>query len=296
MGVAVAGVAWPLAAQVVAYEGGLSMATGNYIFTERTTSWSIFNGLAATWGNLTIRGTLPVWGQNTTLINLSGTGTIPTGGDYRGAVMDSADARKGRMMGGGGSGTGRVSSSVASMARGSGGDPVEVPATVVEDFRFVLGDPTIGARLGIPATSQLSLNAAFGVKIPVTDTSGFGTGQVDFGGSLGLTYAPGFTTLLGIDVAYWYLGDMPDMEFQDPLMGTASLAYLSPSGWGGSAWVSSATSPIAEYAAGTLVGVTLSRVTPATILSLNGSVGLTETAPDFTVGLSWRLQLFRGGA
>lgn len=69
-----AGVTAPLAAQEVAYEGGLSAATGRYIFTERTTTWTLLAGLAYTAGRFTLRGSVPIVLQNTTLVTRSGMG------------------------------------------------------------------------------------------------------------------------------------------------------------------------------------------------------------------------------
>ncbi|HXI21622.1 MAG TPA: hypothetical protein VNH46_11075, partial [Gemmatimonadales bacterium] len=48
-------VAAPAAAQSLAYEGGLGFTTGRYIFTTRTTSWSLTTGLALQVNRLTLR-------------------------------------------------------------------------------------------------------------------------------------------------------------------------------------------------------------------------------------------------
>jgi hypothetical protein len=111
-----------LAAQGLYYEGGLSLASGTYIFAERTTSWGISSGLAATSGPVTLRASVPVYFQNTTLVSLSGPGGgIPTGGSSSDAVADSMAARKRREDGGGGQGQGGMSLAMAGMST------VEVP-------------------------------------------------------------------------------------------------------------------------------------------------------------------------
>ncbi len=55
------GIVMPPDAQSLHYEGGLSMSSGNYIYTERTTSWMLTNGLALGAGPFTIRAMLPVF-------------------------------------------------------------------------------------------------------------------------------------------------------------------------------------------------------------------------------------------
>ncbi|HEU5303994.1 MAG TPA: hypothetical protein VFU40_05065, partial [Gemmatimonadales bacterium] len=87
------GPALPLSAQGLYYEGGLSMARGTYIFTERTTSWSLATGFAFDRHAVTLRASLPVHLQNTTLVSLSGPGGgLPTGGSSSGTVADTGSA------------------------------------------------------------------------------------------------------------------------------------------------------------------------------------------------------------
>ncbi|KPJ86031.1 MAG: hypothetical protein AMS18_15885 [Gemmatimonas sp. SG8_17] len=287
--VSVVAVPWvSLEAQSVHYEGAVSVASGNYIFTQRTTSWTLSNGLALSAGPFTLRGSVPLYRQNTSLIAGLSTGLLPTGGSSGRTVADSAAAR-GRGAGGHPSLQVTAASSYLQEAASLAEDPVEVPTTAVTGYRMVVGDPSLG--LGIVALQQggTSVNLGAGLKIPLTDTSGYGTGQWDVGGSVSLSQIVGRSTLIGFDVGYWHLGDLPELDLRDALMGSASIAYLGRSGWGGSALVSAARSVVEGFADAYTAGVAVSRVARRATISVNLSLGFTETTPDFSLGLSWRI-------
>jgi hypothetical protein len=276
---------WPsVQAQTVHYEGGLSVSSGDYIFTERTTSWTLTNGLALAAGPFTFRATVPLYRQNTTLITGTGTGPVPTGGSSSGIVADSAAARSGKRQGGMGQ---DVAAPSVLLAQG----PVDVPATAVTGYEFAVGDPLASVSLALIGTSPVSLTIGAGIKLPLTDTTGFGTGEWDYGGSLSLSYRLGYTSSLGLNLGYWHLGDLPDLELNDPLMGSVTFAYLAPSGWGGLVSVSGSTSAISEFAAPAYAGATMTRVAGSGTFGVHASVGLTESAPDFTLGVSWRVDV-----
>jgi hypothetical protein len=278
-----------LQAQSIHYEGAVSVASGNYIFTQRTTSWTLSNGLALSAGPVTLRGSVPAYRQNTTLITGLSTGLLPTGGSSGRTVADSAAARAGR--GGGGrpslqvTGSSRYLQEATSLAD----DPVEVPTTAATGYRMVVGDPSLGLAIVALQQGGTSVNLGAGLKIPVTDTSAYGTGEWDVGGSLSLAQIVGRSTLIGLDVAYWHLGDLPELDLRDAIMGSASIAYLGRSGWGGSALVSAARSVVQGFADAYTAGVAVSRVGSRATMSVNLSLGFTETTPDFSVGLSWRI-------
>ena len=273
-------------AQTVHYEGGVSVSSGNYIFTERTTSWTFTNGLALGAGPFTFRATVPLYSQNTTLIAGTGSGPVPTGGSSSGIVADSVAAR-------GGKGQGGMGQDVAAPAMLLAAGPVDVPSTAVTGYELAAGDPLVSMSIAVTGASPVSLTFGAGVKLPLTDTTSFGTGEWDYGGTASLSYRLGYTSSLGVDLGYWHLGDLPNLELNDPLMGSVSFAYLSPSGWGGLLSVSGATSAISEFAAPAYAGATITRVSDGGTVGLHASVGLTESAPDFTLGVSWRVGLLR---
>ncbi|HXI20394.1 MAG TPA: hypothetical protein VNH46_04880, partial [Gemmatimonadales bacterium] len=285
--VAVAGallwaVATPATAQSLAYEGGLGFTTGRYIFTTRTTSWSLTTGLALQVDRLTLRASLPVWLQNSTVVTAGGTTGIPSGGSSGGTVSDSGKSRQGR-------GSGRGTMVTPALAQAG---PVEVPASAFTDYRAAVGDPLFGATLQLLAGSRLSLSIGGNVKAPVADTSTFGTGQWDVGGSLSLGLQLGPRTLLGLDGAWWRLGDLPDLDFSNPVSGSLSLSQLlGTGGWGGYVFGRGSTTALAGFDGPLQVGAGLSRFGGRGGVGLEAAAGLSETAPDLSLGLFWRVRI-----
>jgi hypothetical protein len=279
-------VAAPAAAQTVHYEGSAGLATGTYIFTERTSSWSVSTGLALGAGPVSLRIALPVFYQSTTLVASTGSGDIPTGGSSSGNVADSSAARSGS---GGTRRTSVVSPSLTALDR-SAADPVDVSPTA-SGFRWATGDPMVSASVGGMRAGRLGVILGLAAKIPLVDTASFGTGAWDVGGSLSASVILGGRAFVALDVGYWHLGDPPELELTDPVVvgGTASL--LTATGWGLSAGVTGSTPTIAGFAPA--VSATASALKPGTrgSIGLLATVGLTETAPDLTVALTWRLGL-----
>jgi hypothetical protein len=128
-----------------------------------------------------------------------------------------------------------------------------------------------------------------GAKIPVTDTTSYGTGEWDYGASVSLSQMLGFSTLVGVDLAYWHFGDFADLDLRDGIMGSASVAYLGGRGWGGSASVSGARSVIEGFADSYSLGLGITRIGGRASVALNVSLGLSETTPDALASLSWRV-------
>lgn len=235
LGALLLGPAPQLWAQGLYYEGSLSVASGRYIFAERTTSWSLATGLAVGSGRVTVRASFPVYLQNSTLVSLSSpAGGMPTGGSSSGAVSDSGAARKQR------GGDQRMWQGTPAFAMG----PVEVPSTAVTDYQAAIGDPTVdlgwraidGTRTGMTVTAM--------AKAPVADTASFGTGQWDVGSSVALSRQVGRRASVGVNVSYWHLGDLPTLDFRDPVYGSAGVTYLARSGWAAGASISGGTSAL----------------------------------------------------
>ncbi len=261
----------PLAAQEVAWEGGVAMATGTYLFTERTTGWTLTNGVAAAAGPVAVRVSWPLLLQNSALVTSSGSTWIPTGGPYSGMVADSGAARGSR--------------------RGGGmQQSLDVPVTAVSGYTAALGDPTAQASVRIGSVTR-SLTLRVGAKAPLADTASFGTGRWDFGAGGALTYALGTSGFLGADLGWWHLGDLPELDFQDPVWGTVSGGAALGAGWAGLLSVSGGTSALAGYDGPWSVSAGLSRLVGATMVGLSTAVGLTDTAPQLALALSWRVRL-----
>jgi len=278
-------IAGRLPAQGIAYEGGLSVSTGTYFFTERTTSYVLTNGLALRAGPFTFRAWLPAWLRNTSLVTTTGAGPIPDGGSSgRDAVRDSGAARKGRDGGSGGGPGGAMLLSAADPA-------VPAPAQSLTGWEFALADPTVQAGMRLLDGPRTSLSVAVSAKLPLADTSTIGTGEWDVGASVSLSRALSRRLTAGLDASYWHLGDLPDFDFRDPVMGSASLGMLLGSRWGALASLSAGTSAIEGYDPPAWIGAAISRFTNRGAMGFNLSVGLTETVPDVSAGLSWSLPL-----
>ncbi len=249
----------PLEAQGVAYEGGISLATGNYFYTTRTTSWTIASGLAYSAGRLTLRAGLPVYVQNSSLVRGSGTGAMPSGG----------------LMGGGGGG-------------GGGGGMMGGGAT---SFRAAAGDPLVQAGWALLNGARTAVRIAAAAKIPATDTTDYGTGQWDVGGTVSFTQHAGANAFFGLDLAYWHLGDPPTLDFRDPVAATVSASDVFANAWGASVFATGGTSALRGYEAPLSLGATITRLDRGNLWGLTATVGLTETVPDFSIGASWWIGL-----
>lgn len=272
----------PLASQTVHYEGSVSATTGRYIFSERTTSIAWSSGLAVTVGRVTIRAAVPVWWQNTPLVTASGMGQIPSGGggERSRAVSDSAMARRRRGDGTGGGGQAGMMPALAADAA--------VPVDVTQQYETALGDPVASASMTF-GTGRATVTLGVGAKVPVADTASFGTGEWDVGGSAALSVRVRDRTLVGVDASYWHLGDLAELDFRDPVTGGVSLSHLFGSRWGAMVSATAATAPIEGFPGPAAIGGGVTRFWGGSAVGLNLAVGLTQTSPDVSGGLTWRI-------
>jgi len=231
----------PAAAQTLHYEGGAGLATGTYILTERTSSWSLSTGLALGAGPVTFRLAVPVFYQSTTLVHRSATLVAPTAGG----------------------------------------------------FRWAAGDPMVSVTFTGPHAGRFGVLLGMTAKVPVRDTASLGTGAWDVGGSLSASVILGRRALVSADVAYWHLGDPPGLGLTDPVVFGGTASYLARSGWGLSAGVAGSTPTIAGFAAAVSATASVLRPGGRGSLGLMATVGLTETAPDLTVALTWRIGVLK---
>lgn len=283
MTLALLAAAVPAAAQRLAYEGSLGMTTGRYIFTSRTTTLTFSTGLALTAGRLTLRASVPLWLQNSTVITASGPGgTLPSGGSSGGTVSDSGKGRGGGGNGGGGGAAARVS---ASRMR------VEVPASAFTDYRAAIGDPVLGATVGLHQGHRLSLTIGGMTKVPVADTAHFGTGEWDVGASASASLRLGDRTVLGADAAWWYLGDLPELDFSNPFSGSVSLTHLRSAHWAVGLFLRGSTSAIAGFSAPASAGGGVTWLSAGSALGVEAAAGLSETSPDIGVTAYWRVPI-----
>lgn len=271
LAVALAATALPgtVAGQSLAYEGGLGLSSGRYIFDTRTTSLSLTSGLAWSHGRWTLRLALPVVAQNTPLVTASGMGGLPSGGSFGGMVSDSGSSGP---MGG-------------MRRRGLAVDP-----SAARGYAAAVGDPLAHATVQLLRASRVSVRVGAAVKAPLADTATYGTGRWDAGLSVGTTARLGAAVFLDLDASWWRLGDMAEVDFNDPFLVSMSLDRLFGA-WSLGVHGSAATAALSGYQVPALVGASLVHGAARRGWGVSVSAGLTETAPDVMVGLTWRLRM-----
>jgi len=173
------------------------------------------------------------------------------------------------------------------------GTAVDEPSLVPGAGRYTgsVGDPFLQLYVGAVRTIRTSVSLGFSTKVPVLAPGDFGTGGWDFGGSVSVSRSIGTTTLLGFDGSYWHLADPPDLEIQDTVMGTATVARTLGPRWNASLSLSGSRSAVPGYADPWWCGVLLGRSFSRGIWGLTVTIGLTETAPDVGMGFLWRLRV-----
>ena len=257
---------------VVVYSGSVQVASGHYIFTDRTTSVYIVNGVSFTPGRFVLSASLPVIVQSTPWVTFAPV-PIPSGGGGSGQVGSQIRDHMGR---GSRSGSGAlvVTLPVESVSRQAG-----------------LGDPVLRGGISLVSTEATSLRVHAVVKPPIaTYDDGLGTGEWDGGAGVSLDRALGADRVFGT-VEYWRLGDLPELVLNDAAMYQAGYEHVLGSGrWSvlalaqGWTTILDGTDPPVDAGFGVERRLSGSRG-----VSLTVSFGLTETAPDFTLSFGWRL-------
>lgn len=290
-------VAPPLRGQELSYDGSLQFSTGDYLFTERTSSAYLFSGLRIDWDRVTLSADLPVIWQSTPWVSYTGGVPIPSGGPQHGEVGDTLRRRGGGPGGGSGpggdgSGPGGPEGSVTAAVTDRGAIPLADTVTYDE---VGVGDPTLRMAVELVPGERgpLSVTLSGTVKIPLADPdAGFGTGEWDGGAVLGLSRRMGEAFLFA-DVGYWVYGDMPGVELADPVTYAAGVGLVPGGGRvgllasvSGSSRILEGTDPPLEVGLGLNFGLPGRRSLGATF-----SLGLTESSPDFSAGLGWTFGL-----
>jgi hypothetical protein len=280
-----------LAAQSLTYDGSVSWSRGSYIFTQPTHSFWLSNGLSLQVGRLSLSASLPVIVQNSGIISFVAGQPVPTGGEDSGAV---GRRNKGEPVGTRGpSADARVS--------GQGGKAAQAPeadsATVLhrDAYEVQVGDPLLSGSVEVYSGLGFlrALSAGLYAKAPIRSVeSGVGTGAWDVGSGASLVAGAGRNLFLA-DVSYWSFGDLPDLELESGLMWGLSVsrsfregrAALSASLAGASAMAETMDGPL-SVGAGLMVLPRSGRAVSAGLW-----FGLTESAPDLSVALTWSVRL-----
>ena len=270
-------------AQEVTWTGSLELTSGDYLFTERTTTFYLLNGLDARLGAFRIGVSLPLVMQDNPVVARVGPIPLPTGGEQHGELRGRG--------GGGGSGSGSSANRLpVDGAQSQGEDPIEIESG---SYDLYIADPLL--RLGLdlqPSSGPLrSVYLGASAKPPLKSVnSGVGTGAWDAGGGIGLTFVAGRLLFL-LDATYWILGDLPELELKNALMYGAAVGSIfgdGPWGWSisllGSTEIIEGVDPPVSLGANVLL-------TPSSGRSLRVGlrVGLTEAASDIGASLGWSL-------
>ena len=279
-------------AQRVDYSGSFQSATGNYLFTERTTSLSLFNGLSLDLGRLRLTATLPVLYQNSTAVTFIGGAPVPTGGPDAELVRQRQSGARIPM--GGAKGRGAQGAVAAAMA--TEGEPT---AEVVEepgDFELNLGDPLMQADLDLHRGFGLvrSFTVSGVAKAPVADVeSGIGTGEWDVGAGAMLSLGTDRTFFFA-NATYWVLGDMPELPLENTLSYGASLGRaLGPTGrWSVLGSVAGSTAIVETSDPPLSVGIGVGYLREGGDgVNVGVMFGLSESSPDVSSYVGWRVPL-----
>jgi hypothetical protein len=271
------GSAGAASAQSVTYVGSVQVSNGDYIFADRTTSFYLVNGLEVVAGPVSLSATVPVIGQSTPWVTYGPT-PVPSGGAQGGEVARQIGGRTGQ----GSGGQGRLAV------------VLPVPQEGVS-YSTGIGDPLVRADVAVAShpgsRTTLRLNAS--AKIPIADPeSGFGTGVWDYGAGISLATAARRANVF-VDVSYWEFGDLPDLALKGAVAyGVAYGQVLGAGRWSVLTSISGWT-PIVDGADPPIqLGIGVSRLVRFDrSVALSVGIGVTESAPDISIALGWRLGL-----
>ena len=265
----------------LALTGSAQYAAGDFIFTQRTWSAYLSNGL--TWSNsrLSVTMMLPIVMQDQGWVQYGGSGMmLPTGGISGPASSGTPPSgNNGGMMGG--SMHGGTTMASADMPLGSIG----------------IGDPVGRVEVGLSGTNggATGLAVVGSAKAPLGSVSrGFSTGEWDAGVGLS-AHAVAIGMMFFGDVMYWSLGNPPGVPLRNVAAYSVSVGRpLRSARWSVLGNVSGATGywpgVDAPVQAGVGVGYLLESGSSVNAL---GTLGLTRTAPAASLGLGWRVPLGR---
>lgn len=237
------------------------MATGQYGGTDPTTSIVWSHGLSLSFGRATLHATMPVVMQRGSAV-LSGGGSVPE-----------------RRSGGGSGGT-----------MGSGRMGVFETGTTLEEYRVRAGDPVVSATVQAFQGIRTIASVGAAVKAPVAEAGDVGTGKWDAGVTLDVSRhvtGPYFAALSG---AWWKLGDPEGIDLRDPVLGSLMVSRMSDTG-SAALTLSAGTAVLAGLDPPVSGGALVTRDLWGGRAMVSASLGMTDTAADFTLGVGWGVKL-----
>ncbi|HSQ29645.1 MAG TPA: hypothetical protein VLN49_07345 [Gemmatimonadaceae bacterium] len=260
----------------------MQYATGDYIFTQRTWSAYLSNGLTWSGNRLRLTATLPIVVQDAGWVQYGGSGMmLPTGG----------------MAGASSSGDGTSGNGTGGMMGGTMHGGTMTPSSNMPFSHVGIGDPVGRAEIALvptdAGTTQLSLVGS--VKAPLSDVNhGFSTGQWDVGAGLSASKSIG-TMMLFADAMYWSLGNPAGASLRDVVAYSVAVGHALPGfHWSVLGNITGATSYWPGLDAPVQAGIGVGyRLESGSSLNALGAFGLTRTAPTLSLGLGWRVPIGR---
>jgi hypothetical protein len=278
----VAFTAHDVAAQIV-YAGSLRMATGTYLFTERTTGVVLLSAVEFGTGPVRASVSVPVISQSTTWISYLAV-PVPSGGNQSAGVGEQI--RRGAAAAGKGPGT------VSAGTSGPSATLVSLPVEAAAG-RTGVGDVIVRASYRATpddASTAVRVHGAFKPALASVE-DGFGTGASDSGVGVTVAHLAG-RHQIAVATEFWHLGDMPGLPLNNTLAyrvgydGFSGSSHWSASGaFSGWTTILDGVDPPMDIS----VGVTRHFSTTKRSVGATAAFGLTSSSPDVTVSLEWRL-------
>lgn len=279
----------PAGGQTLSWSGSLQFSRGEYIFTEPTRSFLLYNGLTYEGSRLRFHLGLPVVMQDSRAITYVGALPLPTGGPDHGAVAGKTRGAPvpmggGRRHSGAEGASARVAPPIGLQTTDPPPDSVEAPGSL----EIQLADPLIsaGVELVRPRGAFLGLDLTGSMKLPLRDLeSGVGTGEVDVGVGISTAAARGRLMVFG-DVGWWRYGDLPELTLKDVITFGAGVGWTMGSSlsglvsYSGSTQVMDAVDPPAEISG--LLGY---RTAGGTSISVGCGIGLSHASQDVSLSI-----------
>ena len=256
-------------AQSFSYDGGLQYATGDFIFTQRTWSAYLSNGLSWSDGRFRASASIPLVMQPEGWVQYSGAGMmVPTGG-MAGSAGGSTSNNPGMMNGG-----------------------TMTPSSNMPFSSVGVGDPIGRIDVALSRADQDPVLRLVGaVKAPLADVSrGFGTGEWDVGAGLSSTVKVASMSVFA-EAVYWKLGNPPGGSVRNAVAYALSMGRALPrSRWSVLGSVSGASSLWTGLAAPVQAGMGVGYLFESgSSVFATAAAGLTRTAPAISTGLGWRV-------
>jgi len=245
----------------------LQFSNGNYIYTTSTSAYYFYGGLTYSTGRWSVSVSAPLILQNTDLVGQAGGMFFPTGEGHH-------DSRTGNGMRGG---RGRRS------------------VTETTQYEWGLGDTYLAGEYQLLSekVNFPSVSLSSQVKIPTASTEKkFGTGELDW--SIGLSLRKMVRSyLFFVDAGFLNIGDPPGVTYQNPFYeGIGVGKFLMNNNLSFLLYFQNYSQILDDYDPPRQISLgAYYKMNSRQLLSLNFSLGLSETSPDylFSIGFGWSL-------